>query len=58
MNFSPISRTVVACCLLCVFSFSLYHEQGDMRRGRRTRVERTERIRRSYDNTDAGGSFI
>lgn len=58
MNFSPISRTVVACCLLCVFSLSLYHEQSDMRRGRRTRVERTERIRRSYDNTDAGGSFI
>ena len=58
MNFSPISRTVVACCLLCVFSLSLYHEQSDMRRGRRTRVERTERIRRSYDNTDARGSFI
>ena len=58
MNFSPIGRTVVACCLLCVFSLSLYHEQSDMRRGRRTRVERTERIRRSYDNTDARGSFI
>ncbi|WP_294590732.1 DNA-binding response regulator [uncultured Bacteroides sp.] len=46
MDFSPIGRTVVACSLLCVFSFSLYHEQSDMRRGRRARVETMERIRR------------
>ena len=46
MDFSPMFRSVVACCLLCIFFLSLYHEQGDMRRGRRTRVERIERIRR------------
>lgn len=46
MDFSPVSRAVVACCLLCVFSLSLYHEQGDMRRSRETRVERIERTRR------------
>ena len=46
MDFSPIGRAVVACCLLCVFSLSLYHEQGDMRRSRRSRVEQIERIRR------------
>lgn len=47
MDFSPIIRTAVACCLLCVFFLSLYHEQSDMRRGRETRVERTERVRRA-----------
>ena len=46
MAFTPIGRAVVACCLLCVFSLSLYHEQGDMRRSRRSRVEQIERIRR------------
>lgn len=46
MNFSPITRSVVACCLLCVFSLSLYHEQGEMRRERKSRIERIERIRR------------
>lgn len=46
MDFSPTVRASVACCLLCVFSLSLYHEQGDMRRGRRTRVERIERTGR------------
>lgn len=46
MDFSPIGRTVVACCLLCVFSLSLYHEQNDMRRSRRNRIEQIERIRR------------
>lgn len=45
MDFSPVVRVSVACCLLCVFSLSLYHEQGDMRRLRRIRVERVERIR-------------
>lgn len=46
MDFSPIIRTSVACGLLCVFSLSLYHEQSDMRRARRTRVETIERVRR------------
>lgn len=46
MNFSPIIRSVVACSLLCIFSFSLYHEQGDIRRMRRTKVETIERVRR------------
>ena len=43
---SPVIRSVVAFSLLCIFSLSLYHEQGDMRRCRKTRVERIERIRR------------
>ena len=46
MDFSPIIRTSVACGLLCIFSLSLYHEQSDMRRARRTRVETIERVRR------------
>ena len=46
MDFSPIGRSIVACCLLCVFFVSLYHEQGDMRKSRRSRVEQIERIRR------------
>ena len=46
MDFSPLARVAGACCLLCVFSFSLYHEQSDMRRARRTRVETVERVRR------------
>lgn len=46
MDFSPVTRSVVACCLLCVFSLSLYHEQSEMRRARRIKVERNERIRR------------
>lgn len=46
MKFTMAIRSAVAFCLLCIFSFSLYHEQGDMRRGRRTRVERIERTGR------------
>nr|DAZ44034.1 MAG TPA: response regulator [Caudoviricetes sp.] len=46
MDFSPIIRASVACCLLCVFSLSFYHEQNDMRRARRTKIERIERVRR------------
>lgn len=46
MDLSPIVRSVVACSLLCIFSLSLYHEQGDMRRSRGARAERIERIRR------------
>ena len=38
MDFSP-------CCLLCIFSLSLCHEQGDMRRLRRFRIEHIERVR-------------
>ena len=45
MDFSPIVRVSVACCLLCIFSLSLYHEQGDMRRLRRFRIEHIERVR-------------
>lgn len=48
MDFTPITRTVVACCLLCVFSFSSYHEQSIMRRSRRVRIENVIRYRR-YD---------
>lgn len=48
MDFAPITRTVVACCLLCVFSFSSYHEQSIMRRSRRVRIENVIRYRR-YD---------
>lgn len=44
----PAVRASVACCLLCIFSLSLYHEQSDMRRARRTRVERIERIGGRY----------
>lgn len=47
MDFSPVARSVVACCLLCIFSLSFLHEQGDMRRGRRTEIELIERVRRS-----------
>ena len=48
MDFAPITITVVACCLLCVFSFSSYHEQSIMRRSRRVRIENVIRYRR-YD---------
>lgn len=46
MDFTPVVRVSVACCLLCVFSLSLYHERSDMRRARRTRIETVERVRR------------
>ena len=45
MDFSPIVRVSVTCCLLCIFSLSLCHEQGDMRRLRRFRIEHIERVR-------------
>lgn len=47
MDFSPFIRSIVACSLLCIFSFSLYHEQSEVKRGREPRVERNERIRRT-----------
>jgi DNA-binding CsgD family transcriptional regulator len=40
MDLSPAMRTVVACCLLCVFSLTFLHQQ-DLRRGRRSN-NRTE----------------
>lgn len=46
MDFSPAIRVSVACCLLCIFSLSLYHEQGEMRKGVESRIKRIERIRR------------
>lgn len=46
MDFAPIARVSVACSLLCVFSFSLYHEQSEMRKGREVRIETRERVRR------------
>ena len=46
MDFAPAVRASVACCLLCVFFLSLYHEQSDMRRARRTGIETIERTRR------------
>lgn len=46
MDLTPAARTAAACCLLCVFSLSLYHEQSDMRRARRTGIETIERTRR------------
>lgn len=48
LDLSPIIRASVACVLLCVFSFSLYQEQSNMRRSRRVRVEKVIRYRR-YD---------
>ena len=46
LDLSPVDRASVSCFLLCVFSFSLYHEQSEIRRGREVRVETRERIRR------------
>lgn len=46
MDFSPAIRVSVACCLLCIFSLSLYHGQGEMRKGVESRIKRIERIRR------------
>ena len=46
MDFSPAVRAGITCCLLGVFFISLYHEQSDMRRGRRTQIEEVRRIRR------------
>lgn len=46
MDFSPVGRVVVSCCLLGVFFISLYHEQSEMRRGREIKIETIERVRR------------
>ena len=47
MDFSPIARSAVVCCFLCLFSFSLYHEQSDMRRARRSEERRVGKECRS-----------
>ncbi len=47
MDLSPFIRSTATCCLLFVFSLSLYHGQSDMRRARRTRIETFERARRT-----------
>ena len=46
MLYERIAGMSVACCLLCIFSLSLYHEQGEMRKGVESRIKRIERIRR------------
>lgn len=46
MDYTPVGRGVVSLCLLCVFSISLMHEHGEMRRGHRTRIESVVRTRR------------
>lgn len=43
-DFSPVTRSAIAFSLLCIFSLSLYHDNGDMKRLRRSRME--YRIRR------------
>ena len=43
MDFPPIARSVIACCLLCVFSITFYQDfHSDMRRARRIREEKIE----------------
>lgn len=43
MDFSPVTRIVVACCLLGVFSITFYQEfHSDMRRARRIRETKLE----------------
>ncbi len=32
MDLTPAMRSVVACCLLCIVSFSIWHDLGDMRK--------------------------
>ena len=45
-DFSPVVRASTAWIFIGIFSFSLFHEQGDMRRSRRTTVETSVRARR------------
>jgi hypothetical protein len=45
-DFSPVVRAYAAWVFIGIFSFSLLHEQGDIRRGRRTRIETIVRVRR------------
>ena len=51
MDFSPVARSVVACCLLCVFSITFYQDfHSDMRRARRTRKTKIEYRIKDYDS--------
>lgn len=45
-DFPPVVRASTAWIFIGIFSFSLFHEQGDMRRSRRTTVETSVRARR------------
>lgn len=45
-DFSPVVRASTAWVFIGIFSFSLFHEQDDMRRSRRTIVETFVRTRR------------
>lgn len=46
LDFSPVLRSVVAGCLLCIFFVDMRYEQQEMRRSRRTaRTETIYRIR-------------
>ena len=52
MDFSPVARSVVACCLLCVFSITFYQDfHSDMRRARRIRETKIEYRIRDYDSS-------
>ena len=43
MDFPPIARSVIACCVLCVFSITFYQDfHSDMRRAKRIREEKIE----------------
>lgn len=51
MDFSPVARSVVACCLLCVFSITFYQDfYSDMRRARRIRKTKIEYRIKDYDS--------
>lgn len=51
MDFSPVARSVVACCLLCVFSITFYQDfHSDMRRARRIRKTKIEYRIKDYDS--------
>lgn len=40
MDLSPIVRSMIACCLLCIFSITFYQDfHSDMRMARRNKVE-------------------
>lgn len=52
MDFSPVARSVVACCLLCVFSITFYQDfHSDMRRARRIREAKIEYRIKDYDSS-------
>lgn len=52
MDFSSSTRSVVACCLLCVFSITFYQDfHSDMRRARRIREAKIEYRIKDYDSS-------